>query len=70
MSHDWIIGVLTDIEAYASENGLNKTFDAVPQLRLIVDKELGAIRQALRAVELAEEQPTFRVIQGGANLPD
>ena len=70
MSHDWIIGVLTDIETYASENGLNETFDAVPRLRVIVDKELGSIRQAIRAVELAEEQPSFRVIRGGAGLSD
>lgn len=37
-SHDWIISVLADIEAYAVENRLSKTCEATPFLWLVVEQ--------------------------------
>lgn len=42
MRHDWIFDVLTDIGAYADENGLPALADQVRMALLVAELEVGA----------------------------
>ncbi len=70
MSNDWIIDVLTDLKAFAEQNGLDASADMLGDARLVVLAELASVADGKAEITLGHEsQPgNHRVVLAGRNL--
>lgn len=69
-NHDWIISVLSDIQAYSEMNGLKETEKSANFLRIIAEKEIFAIRLATPENRNRKPQPPLQIIQGSQPISD
>lgn len=55
MSNEWIIDVLTDLKAFADQNGLEASADVLDDARLVVLAELASVAGGKAEIALGHE---------------
>ena len=70
MQHDWILGVLSDLQAFAKTNGLEALGEQLDDTRLIAMAELACIPSEGQARAHGESPTAGRPPQRGGSLPD
>lgn len=60
MSDEWIIDVLTDLKAYAVQNGLSVTADQLDDARLIAMTEIACVARHETENKRAYDKPAGR----------
>lgn len=70
MQHDWILGVLSDLQAFAKTNGLEALGEQLDDTRLIAMAELACVQSEGQARANGEPPKIGQNPRAGRNLPD